>query len=41
MTQKGTGHSALLTEMGGTANEGAEGENWTYEVNGQNADRSF
>jgi hypothetical protein len=38
---QGSGASALLTEMGGYANEDASGRNWTYTVNGQRADRSF
>ena len=39
--QQGSGESALLTEINGTANEGGSGRNWTYSVNGQQADRSF
>jgi Domain of unknown function (DUF4430) len=39
--QQGSGESALLTEINGTANEGGAGRNWTYSVNGQEADRSF
>jgi hypothetical protein len=39
--QQGSAASALLTEMNGTANEGGDGRNWTYSVNGQEADRSF
>ena len=39
--QQGSGESALLTEINGTANEGGTGRNWTYSVNGQEADRSF
>jgi hypothetical protein len=41
VTQRGSGQGAFLTAVDGTANEGAEGSNWTYEVNGQSADRSF
>jgi hypothetical protein len=40
-TQKGAGSGAFLTEINGVANEGADGSNWTYEVNGVGADRSF
>ena len=32
--QQGSGESALLTEINGTANEGGNGRNWTYSVNG-------
>jgi Domain of unknown function (DUF4430) len=39
--QQGSGESALLTEINGAANEGGSGRNWTYSVNGQEADRSF
>jgi hypothetical protein len=39
--QHGVGASAFLSELGGVANEGAGGRNWTYRVNGQRADRSF
>ena len=38
---QGSGPSAFLTALGGVANEGAGGANWTYSVNGQRADRSF
>ncbi|HVT27344.1 MAG TPA: DUF4430 domain-containing protein [Lacipirellulaceae bacterium] len=41
VTQKGTGASALLTSIDGVTNEGTDGRNWTYAVNGQVADRSF
>jgi hypothetical protein len=41
ITQKGTGQGAFLTAINGVANEGAEGKNWTYEVNGKSGDRSF
>jgi hypothetical protein len=41
-TRQGTEAARLLlTEMGGAANEGAGGKNWTYHVNGERADRSF
>ena len=40
-TQRGSGQGAFLTAIGDITNEGADGKNWTYEVNGQNADRSF
>lgn len=39
--QRGSGESALLTEINGVANEGGNARNWTYSVNGQEADRSF
>jgi hypothetical protein len=38
---RGRGPSAFLTEIGGFANQGADGANWTYSVNGKRADRSF
>jgi hypothetical protein len=41
ITQRGSGQAALLTAIGDVSNEGAGGSNWTYEVNGQSADRSF
>jgi hypothetical protein len=41
VTQKGSGESALLTAIDGVANEGTDGRNWTYAVNGQVADRGF
>jgi hypothetical protein len=40
-THRGSGSGALLTAIGDTANEGPDGKNWTYAVNGQSADRSF
>jgi hypothetical protein len=40
-SQANSGASAFLTEMSGAANEGAAGRNWTYQVNGKHADRSF
>ena len=39
--QRGTGASAFLTTIDNVSNEGAEGRNWIYSVNGQSADRSF
>jgi hypothetical protein len=39
--QKGSGSSALLTELADVPNEGAGGRNWIYQVNGKHADRSF
>jgi Domain of unknown function (DUF4430) len=39
--QQGSGESALLTEINGIANQGSGARNWTYSVNGQEADRSF
>lgn len=38
--QKGSGQGAFLTAVDGVANEGADGNNWTYEVNGQSGNRS-
>jgi hypothetical protein len=37
----GSEQSELLTSLGGVANEGGGGRNWTYRVNGKYADRSF
>jgi hypothetical protein len=39
--QKGSGQGALLTAIDDVANEGADGKNWTYDVNFKDADRSF
>jgi hypothetical protein len=39
--KRGSGNGAFLTAIGDIANQGADGNNWTYEVNGQTADRSF
>lgn len=41
ISQQGSGAAAFLTQIGGVANEGADGRNWTYTVNGQRGDRSF
>jgi hypothetical protein len=41
VVQQGAGASRFLTQLGGVANEGAGGRNWTYTVNGQRGDRSF
>jgi hypothetical protein len=41
ITQKGSGQSAFVTAIDGIENQGANGQNWTYSVNGQIADRSF
>lgn len=41
LVQKGAAEGALLTAINGIANEGIDGKNWTYDVNGQPADRSF
>jgi hypothetical protein len=41
IVQKGTGESAFLTTIDGVENQGDAGHNWTYAVNGKNADRSF
>lgn len=40
LTIRGTGSATFLTEINGVENEGADGRNWTYTVNGQYADRS-
>jgi hypothetical protein len=37
----GSEQSEMLTSLGGLANEGGRGRNWTYRVNGKYADRSF
>jgi hypothetical protein len=37
----GTGASAFLANLDGVENEGADGRNWTYSVNGKLGDRSF
>jgi hypothetical protein len=41
VTQTGSGSAALLTAINGISNEGADGSNWTYQVNDERADRSF
>jgi hypothetical protein len=41
LTIRGTGSATFLTEINGVENEGADGRNWTYTVNGQYADRSL
>jgi hypothetical protein len=41
IAQKGTGESAFVTAIDDIRNEGADGQNWTYSVNDQSADRSF
>ncbi len=38
---QGSGKSAFLASLDGVANEGADGRNWTYDVNGERGDRSF
>lgn len=37
----GTGESAFLANLDGIENEGADGRNWTYSVDGKAGDRSF
>lgn len=37
---RGEGAGAFVVSVGGVANEGAGGRNWTYSVNGQPGDRS-
>lgn len=39
--KKGSGSGALLTSIDGSANQGADGKNWTFSVNNQLADRSY
>ncbi len=39
--QKGSGESAFVTAIDDVENQGADGKNWIYSVNGQIADRSF
>jgi hypothetical protein len=39
--QKGDGESAFVTAIDEVENQGADGKNWMYSVNGQMADRSF
>lgn len=41
IAQKGSGAGAFATAIDGVGNEGADGNNWTYEVNGKSGDRSF
>jgi hypothetical protein len=41
IAQKGSGQSAFVTSIDGVENQGADGQNWTYSVNGQIADRSY
>jgi len=41
VAQTGSEAAALLTAINDTANEGADGSNWTYQVNDESADRSF
>jgi hypothetical protein len=38
---RGTGSSAFLHNLDGVENEGAEGRNWLYSVNGKPGDKSF
>jgi hypothetical protein len=37
----GSGPSAFVKAINGIANQGASGNNWTYNVNGKSGDRSF
>lgn len=41
ISEKGTGNVAFLTGINGIENQGADGKNWIYEVDGQSGDRSF
>jgi hypothetical protein len=41
VTSAGSGAGAFLTSLNGVANQGINGRNWTYRVNGKHADRSF
>jgi hypothetical protein len=38
---RGTGASAFLHNLDGVENEGADGRNWLYSVNGKPGDKSF
>jgi hypothetical protein len=38
---RGTGASAFLQNLDGVENEGADGRNWLYSVNGKPGDKSF
>ncbi len=38
---QGNGEMTLLTRLGENPNEGVNGRNWTYFVNGERADRSL
>ena len=38
---RGSDEAAFLANLDGVANEGADGRNWIYSVNGENGDRSF
>jgi hypothetical protein len=38
---RGTGASAFLANLDGVENEGADGRNWLYSVNGKPGDKSF
>jgi hypothetical protein len=40
VTQSGSDAAALLTAINDVANEGADGSNWTYQVNDESAERS-
>ncbi len=37
---RGSGESAFVTSIDGIENQGADGDNWVYRVNGKLADRS-
>jgi Domain of unknown function (DUF4430) len=37
----GSGAGEFLNSLNGVANEGVNGRNWTYRVNGKHADRSY
>jgi hypothetical protein len=39
--QQGSGEAAFVTAIENVENQGADGKNWIYSVNGQVADRSF
>jgi hypothetical protein len=41
MEIRGTGPSAFLANLDGIENEGTNGRNWMYSVNGRPGDRSF
>lgn len=41
LSQRGSGAGTFLDAINSTANQGENGSNWTYQVNGKQADRSF
>ena len=41
VAHKGSGQSTFVTAIDGIENQGADGQNWMYKINGKIADRSF